>query len=566
MHHNAHVHHRIAGNGTGSQRLTHAFFHGGNELVGNRSALDLVGEFETGATWQRFDAQVHLAKLAGAAGLLLVAVLGLRPLGDGFAVGDARGAGIDLELVHLAHAVEHETHVQFTQAVDDGFVGGCDMLDAQAGVFRHQLAHDFPHALLVAATLGRNGHAIDGNGEGQGRQMHVGIFCGVVQHGVVMQFVHLADGTQVARANLGHLDMLLALHEEQVSDLEWLAAVADVKLAVAADGALMHAQHGELADVGVDADLEHLGQHMGGRVGRGVLGHGSVAFTAQEVGRVAFGRVGQHLDDDVQKLGHAGSGTGGHEAHRNQVALAHGLLQRGMQFGSIHVTFVQVALDEIAVHFHHLLHQGPMGIGHGAEIAVTITVEEAVHHLAGAGVGQVQRQAFLAEGLLDLLQQARQVGFGGIDLVDDDDAVQIALRSILHQAHGHGFDALGGIDDDGSGFHSLKRRQDLAGKIGQAGGVDHVDAGVAALHVHQCGLQRMLGLDFQRIVIADGAATLHRACRGNGASLLQQGLCQRGLAAACRAGQRQGSDVLRGDGKCGTGKCRHSALLLLKAA
>ena len=147
-----------------------------------------------------------------------------------------------------------------------------------------------------------------------------------------------------------------------------------------------------------------------------------------------------------------------------------------------------------------------------------------------------------------------------------DTIVVCSITGIVLVMGGHGFDALGGIDDDGSGFHSLKRRQDLAGKIGQAGGVDHVDAGVAALHVHQCGLQRMLGLDFQRIVIADGAATLHRACRGNGASLLQQGLCQRGLAAACRAGQRQGSDVLRGDGKCGTGKCRHSALLLLKAA
>jgi hypothetical protein len=44
-----------------------------------------------------------------------------------------------------------------------------------------------------------------------------------------------------------------------------------------------------------------------------------------------------------------------------------------------------------------------------AEVAVAVAVEEAVHHLGGAGIGQVQRQAFLAEGGLDLRQQAGQV-------------------------------------------------------------------------------------------------------------------------------------------------------------
>jgi hypothetical protein len=41
----------------------------------DRAALDLVDELEAGAARQRLDAQEHLAELAGAAGLLLVAVV-----------------------------------------------------------------------------------------------------------------------------------------------------------------------------------------------------------------------------------------------------------------------------------------------------------------------------------------------------------------------------------------------------------------------------------------------------------------------------------------------------------
>ena len=46
---------------------------------GHHAALDLVEELEALAARQRLEPQVHLAELAAAAGLLLVAVLVLRP-------------------------------------------------------------------------------------------------------------------------------------------------------------------------------------------------------------------------------------------------------------------------------------------------------------------------------------------------------------------------------------------------------------------------------------------------------------------------------------------------------
>ena len=47
----------------------------GINVLRNRAALDLVDELEAGAARQRLDLQEHLAELAGAAGLLLVAMM-----------------------------------------------------------------------------------------------------------------------------------------------------------------------------------------------------------------------------------------------------------------------------------------------------------------------------------------------------------------------------------------------------------------------------------------------------------------------------------------------------------
>lgn len=172
------------------------------------------------------------------------------------------------------------------------------------------------------------------------------------------------------------------------------------------------------------------------------------------------------------------------QTHRDQVPFTQRLFQRCVQFGGVHVAVVEVAVEPGLVHVHHLLHQRAVRVVHAAEVAVAGTVEEAVHHLGGAGVGQVHRQAFLAEGGLDLRQQAGQVDAGHVDLVDDDEPVHVAGGGIVHHAHGHGLDADGGVDDHGRGFHRFQCGQALAQEVGAAGGVDEVDACLAAHHVH----------------------------------------------------------------------------------
>ena len=73
----------------------------------------------------------------------------------------------------------------------------------------------------------------------------------------------------------------------------------------------------------------------------------------------------------------------------------------------VDVAVVEVALDEVGVDLDHLLDQRAVRRVDAAEVAVAVAVVEAVDDLRAAGVGQVQRQALLAEGGLDLRQQRR---------------------------------------------------------------------------------------------------------------------------------------------------------------
>jgi hypothetical protein len=60
----------------------------------------------------RFDAQEHFAELTGAAGLFLVAVMAFGLGADGFAVGDARWAGFDVDAVAVFQALQIDPQMQ----------------------------------------------------------------------------------------------------------------------------------------------------------------------------------------------------------------------------------------------------------------------------------------------------------------------------------------------------------------------------------------------------------------------------------------------------------------------
>src|SRR5690606_12929412 len=127
--------------------------------------------------------------------------------------------------------------------------------------------------------------------------------------------------------------------------------------------------------------------------------------------------------------------------------------------------------------------------------------EEAVDDAAAVGRGQVERQAFAAEGGGDGVHQRGEVG-GGVDLVDHDHPA-LALGCV-HHASRAALDAGRRVDDDGGGIDRGEGEDGAAGQVGQSRGVEQVDPVPGPLQVHQRGVQRVPHRLFLRVEVGDG--------------------------------------------------------------
>jgi len=163
---------------------------------------------------------------------------------------------------------------------------------------------------------------------------------------------------------------------------------------------------------------------------------------------------------------------------------------------------------------------------------------------------KIQREAFLAERLLDALEQMLAIDVRGVDLVDDDQPVESALLRVLHEAAGHHLDAVLGVDDDRRGLDGIEGTDRLTDEIGKSGRVDDVHTRVLALQVKNRGAQRMLPGSFERLEVADRRPALDAAYRLDRPRFLQQRLGERRLARCAVPDQRQCANV-------GGGEFRH---------
>ncbi len=136
-----------------------------------------------------------------------------------------------------------------------------------------------------------------------------------------------------------------------------LRAVADEELRIARHGSLMHAEDAELADERIHDDLEHVREHVLARVGLGTEFDGIIAFALAEQRRIALRGIGRQLDEHVEQLGHAGAGARGHEAHRNEMALAQRLLERRMQLRRRDLALLEVERHQRLVDLDDLIDQ-----------------------------------------------------------------------------------------------------------------------------------------------------------------------------------------------------------------
>ena len=339
--------------------------------------------------------------------------------------------------------------------------------------------------------------------------------------------------------------MLFALQLVQMRDLEWLAPVADEQLRAGAHRALMHAEHAEAADERIDADLEHVRDHVTLRVGRHLhaLGRGSLAF--QERRRIAFHRVRHQPREYLQQLLDAGAALGGNEADGNEMPLAERLLKRVVELLRRQLlALLEVQRHQLLVDLDHLVDDLGMRGSDRIEVGLRRAgFEEAVDDAAATVDGKIHRQALAAERFAQLRQHLLGPGVLAVDLVHDDQPAQLAVAREFHHALRDRLDAVDGADDDRGGFHRFEHAERAAGEVGITGRIEQVDATLADVEVDDGGVERMPQLLFLRIEVAHRRAALEASAAADCAGLREQGLGQQRLAGPRLPHQRNVADI-----------------------
>jgi hypothetical protein len=152
----SHVTHGVARNGTLIEGFLDTLLNSRNELARDDTAGDVVDEFESRAPGEGFDFEVDLTELPGTAGLLAVAMMSLGRFGDGLPVGDAGLVGVDLDVESLGHALQKHPKMEGSEAVNDGLVGTCILLNADAEIFFCKLVQGVGELGLIATFLDLN--------------------------------------------------------------------------------------------------------------------------------------------------------------------------------------------------------------------------------------------------------------------------------------------------------------------------------------------------------------------------------------------------------------------------
>ena len=157
---------------------------------------------------------------------------------------------------------------------------------------------------------------------------------------------------------------------EQVRDLERLLAVVDEQGAVLADGALVDAEHPELADEGIVDDLET--SAITCAPGSGLAAIGSRPSPVPFTNGGGWLRPGAEQPFGDVSNSRTPARCARRRKHRHQVALAQALLEGIVQFlpGQAVLAEVEVMVHHRLVDLDHLVDDLLVPVGDRAEVAV----------------------------------------------------------------------------------------------------------------------------------------------------------------------------------------------------
>ena len=241
---------------------------------------------------------------------------------------------------------------------------------------------------------------------------------------------------------------------------------------------------------------------------------------------------GRVLDDQVQQLLDADLLAGVREDDGDERAGLEGLDEHRRDLFRLDLLAAQVALHQGIVRLDHALDQLRVGVRHVHHGRAAGAVLDTVDHGILVRRGQVGAAALRAERLLNRGDQLWEFDILGIHLVDDDHPRLMRLAGEVEELAGIGLDAGGGADDEDrrlGGGNGDDRRAD---EVGVSGRIDHVDPLAVVLRMDDRGENGVLMLLLLVVVVADGRLVIDAPQPVDGAGRVQDGLGDRGLAAA----------------------------------
>ncbi len=209
------------------------------------------------------------------------------------------------------------------------------------------------------------------------------------------------------------------------------------------------------------------------------------------------------------------------------------------------LTLLQVDFHQGLVHLDHLVDDAAVGLGDVREIGGRAAgLKEAVDDLFAAIRRQIDGQAFGAEGVADLSGEVFQVHPLGIDLVDDDEAAQLAILCDRHHALGDPLYPRLGVDDHRRRLHRRQHGYAAAQEVRKARGIEQINMLAIGIKAGDADVKGVPVLLFQGVVVTDRGAPGHATRRGDHPRRGEQGLDQRGLARTGGTNQGNVADVL----------------------
>ena len=150
-----------------------------------------------------------------------------------------------------------------------------------------------------------------------------------------------------------------------------------------------------------------------------------------------------------------------------------------------------------------------------------------------------------AEGVLEGVQRAVEVGALAVEHVDEDHARQVQLGRARPEAlRGH-LDAHHGVDDEDGGLAHSQRAQRVGDEARLARGVEEVDLALVPLERAQGGRDRHLARLLVGVRVRDRGPVGDAAEARHGAGLEEQRLVQGGLSTAAVADKGDVADAIR---------------------